>query len=453
MKYSELKASINQVISFIDVENILNEVRKTSSTNMKIEILNKNKENDLLAKILEYTYNPHKRYGISEKLVLTPSSEDIPKEKDIFKMLDKLANNNINDSLRTEFANFLEYYDAIAKLLRQVVNKDLKLGCNVNTINKVWDGLIPTSETGIEIKPMLASKFDFDKPPKGQFYVSEKLDGIRCLAICKEDSVELYTRQGKLIEGCLEIEDDLKKIRKITDEDFVLDGEILANDCDYETVYKETTKRVKNKNAVKTDIHYVVFDLLTYDEFINKKCTHAYSERISELQKIDMYFMKNKRLEFGDILTSVEIINSRLFDDGELDKVMDLLNIYRKMGAEGLMLNLADAPYEFKRSKNILKVKVMQTVDLRIVGFEEGQGRNAGKLGALLVEYKGNTVGVGSGFSDHEREFIWKNQSMYLDKICEIQYFEETKNKDGGVSLRFPVWKHLRLDKDEPSLF
>ena len=102
MKYSELKASINQVISFIDVENILNEVRKTSSTNMKIEILNKNKENDLLAKILEYTYNPHKRYGISEKLVLTPSSEDIPKEKDIFKMLDKLANNNINDSLESK---------------------------------------------------------------------------------------------------------------------------------------------------------------------------------------------------------------------------------------------------------------------------------------------------------------------------------------------------------------
>ena len=166
-----------------------------------------------------------------------------------------------------------------------------------------------------------------------------------------------------------------------------------------------------------------------------------------------MYFMKNKRLEFGDILTSVEIINSRLFDDGELDKVMDLLNIYRKMGAEGLMLNLADAPYEFKRSKNILKVKVMQTVDLRIIGFEEGQGRNAGKLGAILVDFKGNEVGVGSGFTDFDREYIWKNQDQYLGKICEIQFFEISKDKDGVESLRFPVWKYLRTDKTEPSLY
>lgn len=454
MTNTELRASINQVISFMEIENILDQVRKTSSTNMKMEILDNNKDNELLAKVLEYTYNPHKRYGISEKLVLIPSSEDIPKEKDIFKMLDKLANNNINDSLRTEFANFLEYYDAIAKLLRQVVNKDLKLGCNVNTINKVWKGLIPAGETGVDIKPMLASKFDFDKPPRGQFYVSEKFDGIRCLAICKEDSIELYTRQGKLIEGCIEIENDLKKIRRITEEDIVLDGEILANDCDYETVYKETTKRVKNKNAVKTDIHYVVFDILTYEEFVNKKCTHEYWERISELKRMDNYFIYEDLLSRGNNkLTCVEIIRPVLFDDTEIKSLIDMLNLYREKGAEGLMVNLAHGLYEFKRSKNILKVKLMQTADLRIVGFEEGQGRNAGRLGALLVEYKGNIVGVGSGFSDHEREFIWKNQSMYLDKICEIQYFEETKNKDGGVSLRFPVWKYLRTDKTEPSLF
>lgn len=442
MKYSELKASINQVISFIDVENILNEVRKTSSTNMKIEILNKNKENDLLAKILEYTYNPHKRYGISEKLVLTPSSEDIPKEKDIFKMLDKLANNNINDSLRTEFANFLEYYDAIAKLLRQVVNKDLKLGCNVNTINKVWDGLIPTSETGIEIKPMLASKFDFDKPPKGEFAITEKLDGIRCIAICTEEKIELYTRQGKLIEGCVEIEYDLKKLRDKYDCDFVLDGELLAFDCNYETVYKETVKRVKNKNKIKTGIYYMAFDTIYIEEFYQLECETPYSERFETLLKL------HGLMDLDNVL-----FIHPLYIGNDTNRLLELLEEYRKLGAEGLMVNLMDAPYEFKRSKAILKVKVMQTVDLRIIGFEEGQGKNKGKLGALLVEYKGCIVGVGSGFSDHEREFIWKNQSMYLDKICEIQYFEETKNKDGGVSLRFPVWKHLRLDKDEPSLF
>jgi DNA ligase-1 len=71
-------------------------------------------------------------------------------------------------------------------------------------------------------------------------------------------------------------------------------------------------------------------------------------------------------------------------------------------------------------------------------------------LGAILVRYKdGNIVKVGSGFTDWLREEIWKNQRKYLDDICEIQYFEETTNQDGGISLRFPIFKDFRTDKLE----
>ena len=38
-------------------------------------------------------------------------------------------------------------------------------------------------------------------------------------------------------------------------------------------------------------------------------------------------------------------------------------------------------------------------------------------------------------------------------KIVEVQYFEITKDKTGTESLRFPVFKHLRTDKTEPSLY
>lgn len=442
----ELKASMNQVISFMEVENILEQVRETSSTNMKMEILTNNKDNELLAKVLEYTYNPHKRYGVSEKMVLMTSVEGIPQEKDVFKMLDKLASNNINDDLRMELADFLEYYDAIAVLLRQMVNKDLKLGCNVNTINKVWDGLIPTSETEYTAKPMLASKYDYLKPPQKRGALTEKLDGIRCWALVTQSDVTLLTRQGKLIEGCIEIENDLKDIAFQGNVDFMLlDGEITAIGCDYDTVYKETTKRVKNKNKVKTGVQFEIFDILNKEEYDNLKGILPYRTRREQLDKLNDYIMDMGHPTIKVVPVILET------DPSNQDEILKVLDKYRGLGAEGLMWNDLDAVYEFKRSKSILKLKVMQTVDLKIVGFEEGQGRNEGKLGALLVEYKDNIVGVGSGFSDHEREFIWKNQHMYLDKICEIQYFEETKNKDGGVSLRFPVWKHLRLDKTEPS--
>lgn len=429
-----------------EIVSIVEELRSTSSTNGKIQILKINADNLGLKELLELTYNPHKKYKLTEKSIWVGFPE-VPTENTLTELANELANRNITDYLRGRVANFLTQTDeSIRDLYKCVLLKDLKIGVNASTINKVWKGLIPTSETGVDIKPMLASKFDFDKPPVGDFAVTEKLDGIRCMAICKEDGVQLYTRQGKLIEGCKEIEEELLILRHFAKADIVLDGELLADDCDYETVYKETTKRVKNKNEIKTGIHYTVFDILEYNDFCEQKCTTEYYNRYMNLGVIF------NDMKFAGVLNKVNLIQV-LYVGSDINRLLELLEEYRNKGAEGLMVNLVNGTYEFKRSKNILKVKVMQTVDLRIVGFEEGQGKNVGKLGALLVEYKNNIVGVGSGFSDYEREYIWLNKHMYLDKICEIQFFEETKNKDGGVSLRFPVWKHLRLDKTEPSLF
>jgi DNA ligase-1 len=114
------------------------------------------------------------------------------------------------------------------------------------------------------------------------------------------------------------------------------------------------------------------------------------------------------------------------------------------------MVNINSAPYSFKRTKNLLKVKTMKEVDLMIVGFEEGSGRLTGTLGRITVEYKGNEVGV-SGFTDAERKFFWENQDDLMGRVVCVQYFEETKNANGGVSLRFPVFKELREEGKEVS--
>ena len=427
---------INEIVSIIE------ELRNTSSTNGKIQILKINADNLGLKELLELTYNPHKKYKLTEKSIWTGFPE-VQTENNLSELTEILANNNITDYLRGRVANFLTQTDeSIRDLYKCVLLKDLKIGVNASTINKVWKGLIPTSETGVDIKPMLASKFDFDKPPKGEFAITEKLDGIRCLAICKEDGIQLFSRQGKLIEGCVSIETTLMGMRMQVGRDFVLDGELLAMNCGYDTVYKETTKRVKNKNEIKEGIYYMAFDMLEMEEFNQLKGIHKYHERLHKLLDLDKLM--------GSMF--VRIIQP-LYIGSNMDRVLELLETYKKLGAEGLMVNLMDALYEFKRSKAILKVKVMQTADLRIVGFEEGQGRNAGKLGAILVDFKGNEVGVGSGFTDFDREYIWKNQDQYLGKICEIQFFEISKDKDGVESLRFPVWKYLRTDKTEPSLY
>ena len=99
-------------------------------------------------------------------------------------------------------------------------------------------------------------------------------------------------------------------------------------------------------------------------------------------------------------------------------------------------------------------MKKFESCDLKVVGFEEGEGNFKGTLGRINVEFKDNIVGVGSGFELTMRDEIWNNKDKYIGKIAEIQYFEITKNqKDNKESLRFPVFKGWRFDKDEPSLY
>ena len=143
-----------------------------------------------------------------------------------------------------------------------------------------------------------------------------------------------------------------------------------------------------------------------------------------------------------------------LYQGKDKNEIYKWLEWARNNNMEGIMINLSESPYECKRTKNILKVKVMQDVDLKVVGLEEGSGNLKGTLGRINVEFKDNVVGVGSGFELSMRDEIWNNKDKYLGAVAQIQYFEvSTNQKDGKESLRFPVFKCWRFDKDEPSLY
>ena len=80
-----------------------------------------------------------------------------------------------------------------------------------------------------------------------------------------------------------------------------------------------------------------------------------------------------------------------------------------------------------------------------ITGFQEGTGKYKGTLGALICDYNGVTVDVGSGFSDKIRKNFWAHRKDLLNITVEIQGQEKTE--DG--SIRFPVFIQLRSDKTE----
>lgn len=415
------------------VKEIIKLLRETPGTNDKISILKKNSENELLKNVLEYTYNPYKKYGISEKVINSISSSRTS-SKTIFELLDILSLNNINDSLRSEIGAFKNANIKDWDLYEKMILKDLRCNISSKTINKVWPGLIPTSETGVDVKCMLASKFDFEKPPSGNMFITEKLDGMRVWAMIDDiGNIELYTRQGKLIEGCVQVENAISELGL---SNVILDGELLATDCSYKNVYKETIKRARNKNEVKTGLAFHVFDIITMEEYQNKMGTRRYSER----RKILDTLHENEFVKIVPVL----------YKGNDIDEVLKLLDEYRATGAEGLMCNI-DKVYEFKRSKGCLKLKVMQTMDLEIIGFQQGTGKYIDKLGALVVDFKGNSVGIGTGFADEDRKYIWDNRDKLLGRVVELRYFEITKDKNGIESLRFPSYVCIREEGKEVS--
>jgi DNA ligase-1 len=120
-------------------------------------------------------------------------------------------------------------------------------------------------------------------------------------------------------------------------------------------------------------------------------------------------------------------------------------------GWEGLILR-RDVGYEGKRTKNMLKLKKMKDAEYTVVDIEsglvdDGRGKKVKALSAIGISHKGCKVGVGSGFTFEERLLYDANPDLLIGKVVCVKYFDETQNKDGGWSLRFPIFKGLYGDK------
>lgn len=431
-----------------NIVKIIRELQSTTKTNEKISILKKNEDNELLKKVLFYTYNPFMKYKMSEK-VLEKFEDDFITNgmnwESIFDLLEELNSNNINDNLRGRVKMFLKDKDEdIKEIYKMMILKDLRCNISEKTINKVWKNLIPTFNV------MLASKYydNIKKVEEEEFVLTTKLDGIRCVMWRIGDKVYAYTRQGKEIPGLVDIE---KEFIQYIPENLVIDGELLminSNNLESKDLYRATMKEVR-KDGIKKDVIFNTFDILPLSNFKNGKCKTKCIDRKRALHKI---FRDNKyKFKF---LKEVE----PLYFGKDISKVDEFLNKAIKNNEEGIMVNLANAPYECKRTKGILKVKVFNEADVKVVDIKEGTGKNKNKLGNIVVQFKVNDKifesGVGYGFSDNERELYWNNKQLILNKIVTISYFEISQNEEGTYGLRFAGWTgRIRDDKDEISMY
>lgn len=423
---------------------IVKELRGTNATKEKQIILERNKDNEMLQKILRYTYNPHKRYGISEKTFTDFDGANVELNCELFGLLDICARSNINDSLKNQVVAYVRSYSLnpnMVDIMKGIFCKDLKIGIQASTINKVWKDLIPVFDV------QLATSIEKIKPEnlEGQWmYVTEKFDGIRCVCIIKnEDDIKFFSRNGKEMLGLNDLRQSVKsfKIKNKIQDNIVFDGELLKfndNGLNSGDLYRETVSIVNSKMEDKKMIEFHVFDVLTLREFENGISDVTYRYRRALL---------NMLLEDEFV-----IIAPVIHQGTDLNEIMAIGQEFINSGKEGIMINI-DKKYECKRVKHLIKVKGINSADLEVVDIVEGTGRLKGKLGAVICKYKdGQTVNVGSGFSDEERLEMWKTKDSNISmigNIIEVRYTEESKDKNGSYSLRFPRFISTRWDKDE----
>jgi DNA ligase-1 len=389
-------------------------------------------------------YNPFYVFGIrqvSETEGLT--GRDNPWTQ-FWAMLESLRTRSITGNrARETIEQMSQQFDSEEwnMLARRVLIKDLRCGISEKTLNKVLGNT--TWKIPVFTCQLAQDSADQPKKLRGIKRLEVKLDGVRVLAVVSGDTCTLYSRNGKEFENFPQIAQAILDNRRAfqygrgTGGHFVLDGEIVGES------FQKLMKQAHRKSDAKTDnMVYHIFDVLPLDAFKEGHCNMQQYKRVEWIESA------------RDRLLETDCLRAMTGLDVDLDTAQghDIMQRFAEdavaEGFEGIMIKSMDAPYICKRSDSWMKWKPTISVDLTIVGFEPGTGRNLNRLGAIICEGEDNDrrirVNVGTGFSDALRDEYWANRDDLLGHLVEVQADAVTQNQDGSYSLRFPRFLRFR---------
>ena len=388
-------------------------------------------------------YNPYYTFHVKQ----IPESEGIEHAENpwpvFWGLLEGLRTRSFSGHrARDAILETMKRFDSLEwnNLCRRVLIKDLRCGISEKTLNKV----LGKTEWKIPVFTCQLAQDSTDQPKKlkGIKRLECKLDGVRVLAVVQGSDVTMYSRNGKQFENFPQIAEAIEEHRKAFlniphGGRFVLDGEIVG-----ESFQKLMKQAHRKSDAVTDGMVYHVFDIIPLDSFVEGHYNAQQHKRIEMLERVRALLPEDGPLQ----------IMNGLGVDLDTAEGHDIMQRYAEAavagGFEGIMIKSMDAPYLCKRTDSWMKWKPTITVDLKIVGFEQGTGRNADRLGAIICEGDDNgrhiCVNVGSGLSDGDRDEYWRSRDLLLGHLVEIQADAVTQNQDGSYSLRFPRFLRFR---------
>lgn len=445
-----------------EVATIIRYIGMTSSNNDKLILLKRHAATHGLKEILRFIYNPYCKTGISDAKInnawydhTVSYAIEWPQALAYFSSHQTGSAEDVNFAVH--FINYTKqmYGEDAAKLARAIVTQNLKIGITATSLNKVYGSdFIP--KTGC----MLGTKLEDVGVARVSWpcIVTEKLDGIRRILVKENGVCRFYSRSGHEDIGLVQIAEEAKWLP----DNYVYDGELLASgtfkDC---IAQRQATNSIANSKGVKTGLTFNIFDMVPVAEFYaGQSNMDSYSRKIllgatlmdDSIKYIDEHYVQ-RIIAFG-IHRSLQYIKPVpiLGLVKNLQEVEPIVDVIWKRGGEGVMLNVATAPYEVKRSKKLIKVKHVEEFVLPVVNIIEGSGKYEDAMGAIVCLYTASDgsqsyVGVGSGFTDEQRRDIWDNPDKYIGLHAEIESFGESTNAHGMKSINCPIFKRFVGDE------
>jgi ATP-dependent DNA ligase len=396
------------------VSEILTELRSDNSRLFKIDVLERNKDNELFQRVAKAALDPYTQYYIRKIPDYTFVGD---KSKQTLEWgldgLSKLSSRDLtgNDAKEHLIDTLINLSAEDADIIKCIIAKDLKCGVHKSTVNKVY------GKGFIEKYPcMLASSYNEKnfKHIKYPAIVQLKSDGMRANLIMNPNgNVEVRSRNGKTIDLHGHFDEMVRGIfyKKPSLESLdqfrggVIDGELIVLSEDGEILDRKTGNGILNK-AVKGTItkedakrvRMIAWDMIPLEDFKACKSDIPYFDRLDVLR----HRMDEVVDTFEEVLI---VIQDTTFVDN-FEQANELFNDALTAGEEDVIVKNGDAPWEDKRSKYQVKMKAELEADLLVTEWNEGSGRIEGLMGSVTCVTKDGKleVNVGSGFNDEDRK-------------------------------------------------
>lgn len=432
---------------------VLQDIESAQGTNSKNKILKDNRDLEPLSTILFATYGGD-TFGSNISLEFDDITENISNLQDEVLEENWIKFKSILISLRDRqitghkaIATLDEFIKSISKLeakwYRRITEHDLKININNRSLSKIWDFKSMSLEgkkdiQGIQFPGVMLCDDDskrITKWSKLEYLVEPKLDGLRLVFVYKDNNWSFFSRSGKnksYNDNLSHIAESLiKLLNKSGYNEGIIDGEILGETWNSTLVIKKKIFSEQDIEQLKK-VNFHVFDHL-----LSPKDNRPQNERRKSLEQI-IIPEENDKI----ILVKQHNVNS-------IQDIHTLFDEYVSKGLEGIIVKEPSTTYSFdnKRSKSWIKMKPVDSLDVKVIGYFEGEERtkNENRLGGFIT-IDPNTqkeIRIGSGYTDLQREEFWNNKDQYINKWMEIAY-----QKDGVAVGRFPRFVRWRLDID-----